>query len=298
MIETIEAKRNRENIRQMLQESQDILTLPTVINEIIEITSNPNSSANDLTRIIESDPALTVKILAVANSAYYGFVQKVATISHAVVVLGFREIQNIALGMSVVRLFDQRGSAFVEKLWQHSYAVGVATRMLASYLNLKMDGKYFVGGLLHDVGKIFLFQCQPQSFANLLGRLDDGVNKYGYHYLEEATYGIDHATIGGELLARWMFPTEITEAVVWHHRPSAASTNQLFAACVHLADLLCTIRGLTPLKNNFFLRFDREVLPVLQAQKEGFGSDDIYHLLNQLDLELERQSSMIAAFKR
>lgn len=281
----------------LLQGSQDILTLPTVIHEIIEITSNPNSSAADLTRIIESDPALTVKILAVANSAYYGFVKKVATVSHAVVVLGFREIQNIALGMSVVKLFDQRGSEFVEKLWQHSYAVGVATRMLASYLNLKMDGKYFVGGLLHDVGKIFLFQYQPRSFAQMLVRLDDTCNKYGYHYLEESLYGIDHAAIGGELLSRWMFPGEITEAVVCHHSPFAAKDNQLFAACVHLADLLCTIRGLTPLKGNFFLHFDREVLSVIQAHKEDFGTEDMRRLLTQLDLELERQSGVVAAFK-
>lgn len=298
MIETEEARRNRNQILQLLQGSQEILTLPTVIHEIIEITSNPNSSSADLTRIIESDPALTVKILAVANSAYYGFVKKVSTVSHAVVVLGFSEIQNIALGMSVVKLFDQRGSEFVEKLWQHSYAVGVATRMIASYLNLKMDGKYFVGGLLHDVGKIFLFQYQPRSFGHLVARLDDRDNKYGYHYLEEALYGIDHSTIGGELLSRWMFPGEISEAVVRHHRPSAAHENQLFAACVHLADLLCTVRGLTPLKNNFFLNFDRDVLGLIQTQKESFGTEDMRQLLLQLDLELERQSSFVAAFKR
>ena len=283
---------------QLLQGSQEILTLPTVIHEIIEITSNPNSSSADLTRIIESDPALTVKILAVANSAYYGFVKKVSTVSHAVVVLGFSEIQNIALGMSVVKLFDQRGSEFVEKLWQHSYAVGVATRMLASYLNLKMDGKYFVGGLLHDVGKIFLFQYQPRSFGQLVARLEDRDNKYGYHYLEEALYGIDHAAIGGELLSSWMFPGEISEAVVKHHKPSEAHENQLFAACVHMADLLCTVRGMTPLKNNFFLNFDREVLGVIQSQKENFGTGDMLELLSLLDLELERQNSFVAAFKR
>ena len=214
------------------------------------------------------------------------------------VVLGFHEIQNIALSMSVVKLFDRRGSEFTERLWRHSFSVGVACRMVASYLNLKLDGKYFVGGLLHDVGKIFLSQYMPDEFERMLKYMESGENKYTYHVLEEQWYGIPHAEIGGELLNSWMFPSDITEAVTCHHEPSLASTDIIFTACVHLADILCSIKGITPLKDHFFLTVDENILPVLYALKEDFDADDMEKLLAQIDLEIERQSSFVSAFKR
>jgi HD-like signal output (HDOD) protein len=123
----INPESERERIKEILDRAPEILTLPSIINEIMDVISRKNSSATDLTNIIESDPALTARILTVANSAYYGFVKKISTISHAVVVLGFKEIQNIALGMSVIQMFNRKGSEFSEQLWKHSFSVGVGT---------------------------------------------------------------------------------------------------------------------------------------------------------------------------
>ncbi len=294
---TQDVNHNREQVKDVLSRATDILTLPTVIHDILEITSSQDSSAGDLTSIIESDPALTAKILSIANSAYYGFVKKVSTVSHAIVVLGFKEIQNIALSMSVIQLFNRRGSDFTEKLWRHSFSVGVATRMVASYLNQKLDGKYFVGGLLHDMGKIFLSQYMPEHFENLLVRLDSENNYFTYHHLEESIYGISHCEVAGELLASWMFPPDIIDAVMYHHEPSLSRVDPVFTACVHLADLLCTVKGITPLKHNYFLNVDEGILPVIYANKEDFSTDDMNRLLLQLDLEIERQSNFVSAFK-
>lgn len=298
MEDTYNANNTRDYILKLLSGSTDILTLPMVIQGILEVTSNKNSSAADLTNIIEGDPALTAKILSIANSAYYGFVKRVSTISHAVVILGFQEIQSIALGMSVVQLFNHRGSVFREKLWRHSFAVGVATRMIASYFNLKMDGKYFVGGLLHDIGKIFLDQYVPEVYNKLLTEMDLEDNIYTYHDLEESFFGIKHAEIGDKLLNSWMFPSDITEAVAYHHTPGVSKIAPEFVACVHLADVLCTIKGISPIKYNSFLPVDRDILHVIYSLKEDFDTEDMLKLLYQLDLEIERQSSFVATFKR
>ncbi|MEA2102052.1 MAG: HDOD domain-containing protein [Thermodesulfobacteriota bacterium] len=287
----------RQRILRALNKATDILTLPTVVQEIMDISSNKYSSLSDLTDVVERDPALTTKILSVANSPYYGFVKKVSTISHAVVVLGFQEIQHIVMSMSVVNLFDQRGSDFARGLWRHSFSVGVATRMVASYLNLKMDGRYFVAGLLHDVGKIFLFQYMPEQFNKLLVEMDKKENKLTYHRLEAEIYGISHAEIGGKLLTSWMFPSDIADAVLYHHSPENAKKDKSFAACIHIADILCTIRGISPLKDNFLLTVNREILPVVDGFKEDFSTEDMDELLSRLDLEIERQSSFVSAFR-
>jgi len=290
-------EKNRNRILDVLSRAQDILTLPTIVQEVVEITHNKRASARDLTKIIENDPALTSKILSVANSPYYGFIKKVSTVSHAVVVLGFREIQNIALGMSVVKLFGRRGTEFTEKLWSHSFSAGVATRMLAGFFKLKLDGKYFVGGLLHDIGKIFLCQYVPDVFDYMLATLYDRDNILTYHAIERDFCGITHAEIGGRLLNSWMFPQEITGAVASHHGIREHGDDELMVALVHLADIICTLKGISPTREYSFLPIDRAMLPQIYNLKKDFCSQDIVHLMAQLDLEIEKQSSFLQAFK-
>jgi putative nucleotidyltransferase with HDIG domain len=288
----------RERIIEILERAPEILTLPSIVNDILDVVSRKTSSSTDLTNIIESDPALTTRILAVANSAYYGFVKKISTISHAVVVLGFQEIQNIALSMSVVHLFDRKGSEFSENLWRHSFAVGVGTRMIAQYLSRKIDGKYFVSGLLHDVGKIFLSQYLPELFGKLLSAMDEKDNCLSYHTLEERIFGITHAEVGEILLTAWMFPSDIVNAVSSHHTPSQAKMDPVFSFCIHLADLLCTIKGITPLKDHHFIFLDRDIIPVIHEVKANFSTNDLTALLSQLDIDIERQSGFVTAFKK
>jgi putative nucleotidyltransferase with HDIG domain len=264
----------------------------------MDVISRKNSSATDLTNIIESDPALTTRILTVANSAYYGFVKKISTISHAVVVLGFKEIQNIALGMSVLQMFNRKGSEFSEQLWKHSFSVGVGTKMIAQFLNLKIDGKYFVGGLLHDVGKIFISQYMTDAFSNLLDAIEEEGNNYSYHAVEKRIFGITHAEVGEILLNSWMFPPDVVNSVAHHHSPVLSDVDPIFAVCVHLADVLCTAKGITPLKERHFITVDRDILPIIQERRHHFSTEDIVSLMSQFDIEIERQSSFVTAFKR
>ncbi len=288
----------RGRILEILGRAPEILTLPSIINEIMDVISRKNSSATDLTCIIENDPALTTRILTVANSAYYGFVKKISTISHAIVVLGFREIQNIALGMSVLQMFNRKGSDFSEQLWKHSFSVGVATRMISQHLNLKIDGKYFVGGLLHDVGKIFISQYMTDTFSRLLDAIEENESHYSYHEIEKRIFGITHAEVGEILLTSWMFPPDVVSAVAHHHHPMLSKADPIFAVCVHMADIICTAKGITPLKDRHFVTIDRNVLPVIQDRRHHFSTEDIISLMTQLDIEIERQSGFMTAFKR
>lgn len=294
----MQQKDKKERILEILGRAPEILTLPSVVNEILDVVSRKNSTSLDLTKIIENDPALTSRILAVANSAYYGFVKKISTVSHAVIVLGFQEIQNIALSMSVVQLFDRKDSEFSENLWRHSFAVGVGTRMIAQYLAKKVDGKYFVSGLLHDVGKIFLSQYLPEAFEKLLSALEEKGNGRTYHSLEETFFGITHSEVGEILLNSWMFPADIVNAVAYHHAPEQVDTKSIFPVCIHLADLLCTIKGITPLKDHHFITLNREIIPAIREIKPNFGTDDLINMTSQLDIEIDRQSTFVTAFKK
>jgi len=265
---------------------------------VLEVTSGKNSSASNLITLIERDQVLSAGIIAMANSPYFGFSKKVTAVSNAVALLGFQEIRNLALSISVVRFFDQKGSDFQDKLWKHSYAVGVATRMVAGHFKLKIEGKLFVAGLLHDIGKIFLCEYLPAKFKEMLSILEKNDSKITYHALEKAFFGTSHGDVALRLLETWKFPQDITEAVSWHHEPSKAQSDQVLAACVHLADLICTYKSLSPLGDRHFLCLQKEILPVFQKLKESFSSEDVRALMGQLDLEIDRQSIFVSAYKR
>lgn len=290
-------QQNRDRILKLLSRRADILALPPVVCHVLGVTSEKNSGAGDLTFLIECDGFLSSAVLSAANSSYYGFAKKVSTVSHAVAMLGFQETQNIVLGCSVLKLFDTKGSDFAEKFWRHCFAAGVTARMLADYFRLKIEAKYFVAGLLHDIGKAFLSKFLPEKYIEMLAILQREDGKITYHALEERFFGITHAEVGARLLGSWRFPGGITDAVMRHHEPSRSQTDKTLAACVHIADLICTIKGFTSLGSRHFLTLEREILPFLKGLKENFGTEDLVSLSEQIDLEMERQDAFVSAFR-
>ncbi len=288
---------NREYILDLLSRCKDILALPPIMQIILNVTSGKNTSAMELASLIETNSTLASGMLAIVNSPYFGFSKKISTVSHAVTVLGFQEVQNILLSIAAVQVFEQRGPDFLEKLWRHCFSVGVCSRLIAGYLKLKIESKYFVSGMLHDVGRIFLSQYVPGKFKEMLSLLDKGDNKITYHSLEQGFFGISHAEIGGRLLETWRFSGDIIEAVAYHHEPSRAISDKALAACVHLADLICTVKGISPLGDRYFLSVDKNIIPTLRGLRQNFSTEDLYAMMGQLDLEIDRQNAFVSVYK-
>jgi putative nucleotidyltransferase with HDIG domain len=169
--------------------------------------------------------------------------------------------------------------------------------MLAAHLKLKVESKYFVAGLLHDIGKIFLAQYLPDKFKEMHAILERSDNKTTYHALEEGFFGISHAEIGRKLLEFWCFPDDIKDAVAWHHEPSRALSCQALASCVSITDLICAIKGISPLGDRHFLTIDKNVLPLLSKLKKDFDTEDLFYLTRQLDLEIDRLSGFVSIYR-
>ncbi len=302
MIFLVEGKlypeQNREHVLRLLSRCEDYLALPSSVQVILGVTSGRSTSSTMLASLIQNDPVIASGIIAIANSPYYGFSKKIHRISHAVSLLGFEEIRNLVLSMSVVQLFDHRGFGSSDRIWRHCCAVGVATRMVAGFFKVKIESKFFLAGLLHDIGKVFLSQYLPDKYTEMLAVLEREGGSITYHVLEEAFFGISHAQIGKMLMEFWNFPEGLVHAVQCHHAPSNAVTDAFLASCVHIADLICTVRGISPLGDRYFLAMDKKVVPLLTGLKENFCTEDLFSLLGQLDLEIDRQSGFVSAFRR
>ena len=193
---------------------QDLPTLPQVVGRIIATTEDDHASAQDLTHILETDHAISARILRLANSPYYGLSQEVESIRRAVVVLGFDAVRNLALATSVVDVFSQKSQIALtpEDFWMHSFGTAKASQILAeSHCRVESPDGCFTSALIHDIGKYLLAIVLENEYLEIAvaahGRRCD------LRDLEIKKMGVDHAEVGSWILNKWHFPLVFTEVV-------------------------------------------------------------------------------------
>ncbi len=234
-----ERNERRDAVFTKLNRVEDLPTLPSIAAHIFKVASKPNSSANDLTRIIINDPPLTSKLLKIVNSAFYGFPQKIGTVKQAVVILGTDEITGLAFGLAAAKVFHVRpmeGLWDPKQLWHHSMCVALITQDLCKRFTEYQRIGAFTAGLLHDFGKIFLIENFPEPY----GQVHANVTKQDLPVfeLEEEKFGLSHAAIGKFLASNWNLPDALVQAIAFHHHPFSAPSHSELAAIVGLADYL------------------------------------------------------------
>ncbi len=236
-------QQKQQRLKKITESIIGLPTLPTVVTQMISLIDNPTTSANDVAKLISTDQALTAKMLKLANSAFYGFPREIATVNHAVVVLGFETVKSLGLSVSVLERFSgssSNGDFDRQRFWEHSIGCAAAARLLASKVRYRTRGKgeAFAGGILHDIGKLVLGQFFPQEFSEILGlvtRDDVYIGK-----AEEEVLGLTHAEVGAWLGERWNMPKQLVDAIAFHHAPGRLSPREAeLPALIHLADFLC-----------------------------------------------------------
>lgn len=224
----------------LLADSPELGSPPLVYRRLVEVINHPRGGAGDIANVIREDTALTARLLKLVNSAFFAFPKKIETVSQAVSVVGTSQVRDLALATSVTDLFKGIPSELldVEDFWKHSLAVGVAARVLASLRNEANVERFFVAGILHDVGRLVLLMRAPQTTADLIARArTDGTLLFE---TEREVLGFDHALMGGVLMDHWKMPEALRAAVRLHHDPRRAERYPMEAATVHVADLMAT----------------------------------------------------------
>ncbi|MEZ7890545.1 MAG: HDOD domain-containing protein [Candidatus Wallbacteria bacterium] len=224
---------------------ETIPTLPVIVTKIMQLVENPKTAAAEITKVVSLDPALTIKILKIVNSAYYGFPKQITTITHAIMILGFEDVKNIALGVSVFDIFKNKNvkdSVDFDRVafWQHSIGVGACTKLLARRLRYKNPEEAFICGLLHDIGKIILDQYFHDEFNKVIKLVKD--ENLLFINAERRVNDMDHTEIGRVVTKKWGLPNTIVDSVSFHHNSSADIENNLLVSIVHAADVFCRIQ--------------------------------------------------------
>jgi HD-like signal output (HDOD) protein len=226
-----------ERTRARLERIAEIPTLPDVLVQVWELSRREETSAADLGRAMSADPGLTGAVLRLANSAYFGFPRKVATVTQAIVVLGFETVKSLAMGASVFRAFRASRDPELDpgEFFRHSVTAAHGARSLMSLVAPRLAGNAFSAGILHDLGRLVIAEFLPEEGAKIRVAAGDG---RGAEEAERDVLGLDHADIGAWFASRWSFPEDLTAAVRWHHAPERAEAHGKTVAAVHLGDFV------------------------------------------------------------
>ena len=225
------------DLRRRIEQVGELPTLPHVVQKLASMIGRPNVSAEEIGALIEKDQVLSAKVLRLANSPFYGFPSRIASVAHAVVVLGLSVVKGLTLCASAL---DMMKNAGMNELWRHSLGVAITAHILGTQAEMKNPEEAFVAGLLHDIGKVVLYVKWPDVGQ----QITTATRKKSRSLMEseQELFDVTHADVGGWLATAWHLPTSLREPILHHHTPSAAQDATLQTAIVHVADVL--VKGL------------------------------------------------------
>ena len=217
---------------------EDIGVLPEVAVQVNRIADDPSTRAEQVASIILRDPTLTSKVLRIINSSYYGLRCEVKSIQHAVAYLGISQVRNLVVSSALVESFRfEHGVVEPRTIWEHSLGCAIGAKRLGDRLQaIDGDGAY-LGGLLHDVGRILLVSQRPEEYAAVVGTCERGV--CSLIDAETSAFDVSHAEVGHALGRAWGFSEPVLSMILHHHRPDEAGEFAPMAAVIGLANSIC-----------------------------------------------------------
>ena len=213
-------------------------SIPDIYYKTIAAINNPEASLDDIAGIVSKDITLSAKVLQLVNSSFYSLRQKVDTLTWALALIGTNQLMTIVSGVSAVSLFKNIPSQLLNMVsfWEHSIACGTAARILSGYFPERLDTeRFFVAGLLHDIGRLMLVQNLSKEYLLILEQVKK--EELFLFAAEAERFGVDHAEIGARLAVHWNLPESLVSMMNHHHFPEQGRAFRE-AAIVNLADIL------------------------------------------------------------
>lgn len=213
-------------------------SLPSVYKRIRKAVEDPDSTFDDIARIVCNDQSMSARLLRLANSAFYGYPNEVISIPDALTVIGLQQFKNMALCTSVIEVFKNIPPELLdmEEFWKKSIACGLCARILALQRRETNSERFFLGGLLHRVGKLVLYKEMPEDCLSILKTTKE--RKTLTYHIENEILGFNHADLGGVLLANWELPQSLSDLVSHYIDPTLAEASISDVCLINIADFI------------------------------------------------------------
>lgn len=226
----------KDEVRAVLRRIKSIGTLPAVVQKVLALSEDPNCEVRELAQVVTADPNLTAQLLRVVNSAAFGGARKISNASEAIGRIGIKGLRNVALATAILDRFKGSDKEGMRKIWMHSVLTSQWAQAIAGARRERYSAEdAFIAGLVHDVGRTVLRQFFPDSAVRVDRKIHEG---RAAEEAESDVFGQTHADAGAYLCELWSFPPSMTQAVAYHHAPTA-----LLKAVPDLQPLTVLING-------------------------------------------------------
>ncbi len=289
------------NHDQLIDMVDKIPTFQESVHRILALTTSPDCSAKDLVQVIEHDPILTIKVLKLVNSAYFGLSQEVTSVNHSVVYVGINTIKNVAISVATTGALPKTNKAGLNmnRFWQHSLAVGVIAKLLADNKGVGKNeqANYFVAGLLHDIGKVLFAHFIPADYQHVLHKSE--TEQIPLHQAEKELLGFDHSEIGAMVAEKWQLPPDLINSIKNHHGSTEQDQNPLSLAIYaanQAAHYLELIKQASDDDNEIALNMALDIdkaLPKPVKTWLGWPLSEVSKWLSSLDEEIDKALAFI-----
>lgn len=226
----------RQKFRAALRETKNLPTLPGIISKLTRMADDPETTTEQMGKVISKDHILAAKLLKLVNSAFYGFPQRISSLSSAIILLGFNVVKSLIISASIFEVMEDQDV----ELWEHSLGCAVVCSVIGKRLGISEPEEVSTAGLIHDIGKVAIKMELPQEYK-MINRLVQE-RKLTMRQAEKEVLGLDHAEAGGWLTRSWNLPAKLIEPIACHHDPRKAKNEQMTSSIIHFSDIV--IRGL------------------------------------------------------
>ncbi|MCM8535796.1 MAG: HDOD domain-containing protein [Lentisphaeraceae bacterium] len=228
----------------LIEKCPDLASLPDVYHKLNEAINSPSCTTGIISRIVSHDPSLTLKILKIVNSAFYGFPHEIEDIPQAIVIIGLQQLNDLVLAHSIINLFENKKTApfSLEEFWKFSIASGLEAKILSSYSKQKSNDRIFVGGLLHNIGKLLMATAEPDLYEVCCQVSRD--HNLSCFDAETKVFGFSHMDVNRVLMKSWNIPQSISEISSNYLTPEVSNELETESNFILVAHGICSALGL------------------------------------------------------
>ena len=224
--------------QELVQSCSNIFTLPEIYVRVRDVVDDHQSTMDDLANALKLDPAISARLLKIVNSPFYGFPKQIDTITRAVNLIGMQAVSDLVTATTVGRTFTGMTSAVMDlsAYWRKSVLSALMAGKIAKACSIDDSERFFIEGLLRDIGHLVLYQTVPQRAQSAL--IEAGNLGTPLAEVEQSGIGCDFAEVGAELIRSWGMPTQIEQSVRYQLSPNEGGEYALHASIVHLAGVI------------------------------------------------------------
>lgn len=272
----------------------DLPTIPAVATQVLSLLDQPDVEIDQVAELLLTDQVMAARVLKMVNSPLYRPATVITSLKGALVYLGLRHIREFILTCSFIQSFEgKEGVLGVKPFWEHSFGVGIVARLIAEKVGYHDTEKAYIGGLIHDIGEVFLSYYLRDEFQKVVDTIKE--NPVQLVAAEERLLGTTHCEVGLCLAREWHFPEDYCEIIACHHAPREAKNAPRLAAIVNLADLFCTVRNLDYGGKEWtsFSLSDEPAWEMIQGPGAKLAGFDVERFCYELDDQVEEVRELV-----